>query len=492
MPKLLIIDDEPAIAAALRPGLESQKIEVITAESAQEGLTRIASDEPHAILLDIFLPDLSGLELFERIHEKDNRIPVILMTGHGTTETAITAMMLGAFDYVPKPFSFARIRELIQRALEIGQSMRAMGSGPDKPSEVASLSESMVGRCPAMQEVYKMIGRLAPQDGIVLIRGESGTGKELVAQAIFRHSRRSKGPFLAINCAAIPEALLESELFGHEKGSFTGADRKRVGKFEQCNGGTLFLDEIGDMPLLTQTKVLRVLQDQQFERVGGADTIRTDVRVVAATNRDLEEMVTSGQFRNDLYYRLNVFTLALPPLTERTEDIPLLMDHFIGRFNREMGRDIRRVSPESMEILARYPWPGNLRELQSVVRQSLLPAVGQVLLPEFLPPQVRQFGQPDAGPNSVPASVGSNDWEQFVEERLRSNAKNLYYDWFAKTELYLLTRVLNHTDGNQLRAAGILGITRRSLRNKLKTYGITIERSVKSGDGADDDDDDDE
>jgi DNA-binding NtrC family response regulator len=493
MSKLLIIDDEPAIAAALKPGLEAMKIEVVTAESAAEGLAKIASEAPHAILLDIFLPDLSGLELFQRIHETDDRVPVILMTGQGTTDMAITAMMLGAFEYVTKPFSVAKLREVIQQALEIGLSMRQTQSVEHEPPLETNAAEVMVGRCPSMLEVYKMIGRLAPQDGIVLIRGESGTGKELVAQAIFRHSRRAKGPFVAINCAAIPEPLLESELFGHEKGSFTGAERKRIGKFEQCSGGTLFLDEIGDMPLLTQSKVLRVLQQQQFERVGGMETIQTNVRVIAATNRDLEKMVADGRFRNDLYFRLNVFTLTLPPLRERTEDLPLLVDHFIGRFNREMGRDIRRVAPETQEILARYPWPGNMRELQSVIRQSLLPAVGQILLPEFLPDVVRRGGEAlEPGPSPAHANPGTNEWEQFVEDRLQTGSTHLYYEWFNKAETYLLKRVLQVTDGNQLRASKILGITRRSLRNKLKGLGITIERSVRSTDDVDTDEDDDQ
>jgi two-component system, NtrC family, nitrogen regulation response regulator GlnG len=489
MSKLLIIDDEPAIIAVLKPGLATMNIEVVTADCAMAGLKQIAAESPDAILLDIFLPDLSGLELFERIHETDDRIPVILMTGMGTTESAITAMMLGAFDYVTKPFSFAQIRDVIQRALEVGQAMRAMQT-VDKLPPMELPTESMVGRCPAMQDVYKMIGRLAPQDGIVLIRGDSGTGKELVAQAIYRHSRRKKAPFQAINCAAIPDTLLESELFGHEKGAFTGADRQRVGIFEQCHGGTLFLDEIGDMPPLTQAKVLRVLQNQQFERVGGTQTIRTDVRLIAATHRNLEEMVAAGRFRNDLYFRLNVFTLTIPPLRERIEDLPLLVDHFISRFNREMGRDIRQVSPETMEILTRYPWPGNLRELQSVLRQALLPAVGQILLPEFLPESIRQGGESGTGGSESITGSGIGDWDRFLEERLRGGTKNLYREWTERTELHLLTRVLQRTDGNQLRAAEILGITRRSLRNKLRQLGITIERSVKSAD--DDEDEDDE
>ena len=244
-----------------------------------------------------------------------------------------------------------------------------------------------------MQEVYKAIGRVAPQDVTVLILGESGTGKELVARAIYQHSRRAAGPFLAINCAAIPETLLESELFGHEKGAFTGADRRRIGKFEQCHGGTLFLDEIGDMTPLTQTKVLRVLQEQQFERVGGNETIQTDVRVIAATNRDLEQLIAAGQFRSDLYYRLNVFTIRLPPLRERDDDLPLLVMHFLRRFSRELGKDTYGIAPEALDVLRRHPWPGNVRELQSVLKQALLQATGPILAPESLAPDRHLRGE---------------------------------------------------------------------------------------------------
>src|SRR3954452_17869293 len=254
---------------------------------------------------------------------------------------------------------------------------------------VAGTADALVGRCPAMQEVYKAIGRVAPQEVTVLILGESGTGKELIARAIYHYSDRAKGPFLAINCAAIPETLLESELFGHEKGAFTGADRKRIGKFEQASGGTLFLDEIGDMTPLTQTKILRVLQGQEFERVGGNEPIKADVRVIAATNRDLEKMIAEGTFRGDLYYRLNVYTIKLPALRERGDDLPLLAEHFVRRFARELRKEVRGVAPESVELLRRYPWPGNVRELQSVLKQALLQTTGPVVLPEFLPAAVR-------------------------------------------------------------------------------------------------------
>jgi two-component system nitrogen regulation response regulator GlnG len=311
----------------------------------------------------------------------------------------------------------------------------------------------------------------------VLIRGESGTGKELVARAIYQHSPRSEAPFLAINCAAIPESLLESELFGHEKGSFTGAEQRRIGKFEQCSGGTLFLDEIGDMSPLTQGKVLRVLQDQRFERVGGSQTIQTNTRTIAATHRPLEKMLAEGTFRDDLYYRLNVFTIRLPPLRERLEDLPLLVNTFLKRFSREMGREVRMAAPGTLEILAQHDWPGNMRELQGVLKQALLRASGPVLLPGFLPKHfLEQLEAPKA--SSLPGEQTNES--EFIHERLQADSQNLYAEWFARVERQLLVQVLQFTNGNQLNASKLLGITRRSLRGKILTHGIAIERSVST------------
>jgi two-component system nitrogen regulation response regulator GlnG len=328
-----------------------------------------------------------------------------------------------------------------------------------------------------MQEVYKAVGRVAPQDVTVLILGESGTGKELVARAIYHYSKRAGGPFLAVNCAAIPENLLESELFGHEKGAFTGADRKRIGKFEQASGGTLFLDEIGDMTPLTQTKILRVLQGQEFERVGGSEPIRADVRVVAATNRDLEKMVAEGTFRQDLYYRLNVYTIRLPPLRERGEDLPQLVTHFVRRFGRELGKDVREVSPEAMEVLRRYPWPGNVRELQSVVKQALLGTTGPVVLPEFLPPAVRRPGGATGD-----AEFDYGGLTAYVEGQLGAGSTTLYADYQGLTDRHLLGLVLRHTGGNLSQAARHLGITRATLRTKLAALGLRADRPTTDED----------
>jgi two-component system nitrogen regulation response regulator GlnG len=322
-----------------------------------------------------------------------------------------------------------------------------------------------------MQQVYKSIGRVAPQDVTVLILGESGTGKELVARAIYHYSSRSQGPFLAINCAAIPETLLESELFGHEKGAFTGADRRRIGKFEQCRGGTLFLDEIGDMTALTQTKILRVLQGQEFERLGGNELIRTDVRVVTATNRNLEQMVAEGTFRGDLYYRLNVYTITLPPLRERGDDLNLLAEHFVRSFSRDLNKDVHGISPDAMDVLKSYSWPGNVRELQSVIKQSLLHATGPVLLPAFLPSGLS--GSPPQ--SSGGAAIGNEDLTQYIRDQLRMGTSSLYSDVQALIDRRLLTEVLTYSAGNLSRAAKYLGISRATLRSRLAALGLSAD-----------------
>jgi two-component system nitrogen regulation response regulator GlnG len=473
MPTLLVIDDEPSILHFFRRAFHEPEVKLLTAESAAEGVEKVAQYHPDVVILDINLPDQSGLKAFQRIHQLDAKIPVIFITGHGTTATAIEAMRLGAYEYLLKPLELDQLTDLVERAFAISRLMRVPAVVPQAgPAEESS--DLLVGRGPAMQEVYKAIGRVAPQDVTVLILGESGTGKELVARAIYHYSRRSAGPFLAINCAAIPEPLLESELFGHERGAFTGADRKRIGKFEQCNGGTLFLDEIGDMTPLTQTKILRVLQDGQFERVGGNETIKTDVRVIAATNRDLDKLRAAGQFRSDLYYRLNVYTIKLPPLRERNDDLPLLVEHFLKRFSRELGKEVHRAAPETLELLRRYPWPGNVRELQSVLKQALLQASGPVLLPEFLPPGIRGEGKA--------APLTGTDLEQFIQERLRAGSRNLYAEWQALTDRQLLTHLLRHTGNNLSQTARILGINRSTLRNKLAALGLTLERSSSAED----------
>ena len=475
MAKILVIDDEPSILHAFRRAFNDPNDTLLTAPDAEEGLALVAREQPDVIVLDLNLPDASSLDAYRQVRGLDARIPVIFITGHGTTETAIEAMKQGAFDYLLKPLELDQVRDLVERAAEISRLGRVPAVVPDEAAAAGTKADVLIGRSPAMQEVYKAIGRVAPQDLAVLILGESGTGKELVARAIYQHSRRASGSFLAVNCAAIPETLLESELFGHEKGAFTGADRRRIGKFEQCSGGTLFLDEIGDMTPLTQAKLLRVLQDGRFERVGGNETIWADVRIIAATNRDLTQMAAAGEFREDLYYRLGVVTITLPPLRDRIKDVPLLIDHFLKRFSPEMGKEVAQIAPDALESLLRYPWPGNLRELQSVLRQALLRAQGSVLLADFLSPMVRGEAPPEAGPR-----FAAVDWEEFLDERLRDGSQDLHAEALTLMERSLLTRVLRFTRGNQLQAAKILGITRGSLRTKIRTLGITIERSVGS------------
>ncbi len=354
---LLVVDDDRAVRHSLRRIFEDSSVEVLTASTAEEGLKMAADRQPDVVLLDIMLPDRSGLDTFTELHERDAQVPVIFITAGEKSETVIKAMKLGAYDYLAKPLDSRQVRALVHRAIEIRRSNHAPVDLPE-PADEDELHEYLVGRSSAMQEVYKSIGRVASQDVTVLIRGESGTGKELVARAIYQYSARSKGPFLAVNCAAIPETLLESELFGHEKGSFTGAESRRIGKFEQCSGGTLFMDEIGDMSPLVQSKVLRLLQEQSFERVGGNETIRTNVRIIVATNRDLDQMVKKGEFRADLYYRLNGFVIKLPPLRERTDDVLALLQHFLRRFNRELGKQIHGISPEALELLLRLSLAG--------------------------------------------------------------------------------------------------------------------------------------
>jgi two-component system response regulator AtoC len=476
MPTLLVVDDEPAIQHAFQKAFRGTH-GLRAAGTAAEAVAALSAERPDVVVLDVRLPDATGLETFHALRKLDARVPIILITGHGTTDLAIEAMKHGAFDYLSKPLELPVLREQIDRAVRSSLLMNTPAALPaESPPPAGDL---LVGRCPPMQEVYKAIGRVAAQDVTVLVTGESGTGKELVARAIYQHGRRADRPFLAINCGAIPENLVESELFGHEKGAFTGADRKRIGKFEQCDGGTLLLDEVGEMPPLAQVKLLRVLQEQAFERVGGAETVRVDVRVIAATNADLEGMTADGRFRKDLFFRLTGFTIPLPPLRDRGDDIRLLLDHYLRRFEREMGKPRTEVPADTLAALTAYPWPGNVRELQSVVRQSLLQMSGSVLLPDFLPAQVTSA---PAAQSPHPAGSGAFDWDAFVADRIATGSETVYAESLVRMEREVLVRVLKYTNGNQLQAARILGITRGSLRTKIRTLGISIGRAVWSDD----------
>jgi two-component system nitrogen regulation response regulator GlnG len=466
MAQVLLIDDDPElIAEQVRHAFPPPTHRIVVARTGADGLARVRTTQPDAVLLDLRLPDRTGLEVFEEIRAHDARIPVVFVTLSKNADAAIEAMKRGAFDYLFKPLDTDQLRRVVGEAVEVGRQMREPTVLTETPPD-EDAGGAIVGACPAMREVYKAVGRVAAQDVPVLITGESGTGKELIARAIYQHSRRSKAAFFALNCAAIPENLLESELFGHEKGAFTGADRRRIGRFEQCNGGTLFLDEIGDMPPALQAKMLRILQEQTFERVGGSETIKADVRIISATHRDLKALAAAGRFREDLYYRLGVFTVHLPPLREREEDLAVLVGYFLRRFGRELGRDVREVSEEAMIRLRAYSWPGNLRELQSVLKQSLLQATGSVLLPTMLP-ELQTVPLPVVSTDAMPVL------EQFIRRRLADSSETLHDEAHRELDRMLLRLVMEHTGGNQFQAAKILGVARQTLRRRLRELQIT-------------------
>ncbi len=468
MPKLLVVDDEESVRYSFRRVFQGDDVLVLTAATAAEGLSAIDREQPDVIVLDLQLPDRSGLELFRDVHAQNPKRPVIFITAHGTTETAIEAMKGGAFDYLVKPVDLDRLSQVLGRAFAAARLM----SGPDV-LPTADAEDRIVGHSPIMQEMCKAIGRVAPQDVNVLILGENGTGKELVARALYQHSRRAALPFLAINCAALPETLLESELFGHEQGAFSGAARRHVGKFEQAGNGTLFLDEIGDMSLGLQAKMLRVLQDQRFQRVGGTETLQTDVRVLAATNQDLPHLVAAGRFRKDLYYRLNAVTISVPPLRDRREDVAELAHYFLFQLNRELGMDLRGFAPEALELLERHAWPGNVRELHGVIKQAMLNASGHILFPEFLPEQLSQRG---ATPSPGGGEDADLDLHSFIDARLREGQGHLHDEVIAAVERLLFAQVLRHTHGHQTQASELLGLSRATLRHKLRALGLAVDK----------------
>ena len=497
--KLLLVDDEADVRYSFRRLFEGPDLEVWEAASGEEALRLIPKVQPDLVVMDIRMAGLSGLETLRRIRQTDPRLLVILMTAYGTTQTAIEAMKLGAYDYLLKPFDVAKLRAAIEQGLKAARDMRqTVAIRPEGSTEEDTLG--LVGRSEPMQQVFKLIGQLAGSDATVLITGESGTGKELVARAIYQHSRRADQPFLAVNCAAIPEGLLESELFGHERGAFTGATQQRIGKFEQCHRGTLFLDEIGDMSLATQAKILRVLQTGRFERVGGNQTLQVDVRILAATNRPLEEMVAARQFREDLFYRLNVVRIHLPPLRERKEDIPLLVEYFLRRIAREQNQGPKSMTAAALEALQGYHWPGNVRELENVLRRASVMAKGEAILPGDLPPEVTGSGgavrpaagaeaRPAGGSTGAAAAVGAEQGTggSEEEEEVVRLAQRLF-QWARRhpdrkvlpaVERELVVQALKETRDNQVRAARLLGITRATLRKRIEKFGIRRELRVE-------------
>lgn len=485
--RLLLIDDEADVQYSFRRIFSSTPIELHTASSGEEGLKQVQRIKPDLVLMDVRMgAGMNGLETLRQLRQVDGRLPVIMMTAYGTTQTAIEAMKLGAYDYLLKPFDVPKLKEIVSEALKASRAMRQTVSyQPILESEDYDLG--IIGRSACMQEVFKLIGQTASTDATVLITGESGTGKELVARAIYTHGRRAKQPFLAINCAAIPEQLLESELFGHEKGAFTGATAQRVGKFEQCNGGTIFLDEIGDMSLSTQTKILRVLQGGSFERVGGNQLVKVDVRVIAATNKPLEEAVAQKSFREDLFYRLNVVRIRLPTLRQRTDDIRLLLDYFLQKFGRKNGGATRGVHPEVLRVLERHNWPGNVRELENVIQRALVVCKADAVMVADLPPEITAVRPEHSLATSAEEVVGPAV-QGFSEAKNIASLAAALFGWarsqpsakvLPAVERELVICALEETKGNQVQAAKLLGITRATLRKRIEKFGIHRELSIR-------------
>jgi two-component system nitrogen regulation response regulator GlnG len=479
MSKLLLIDDEADVQYSFQRIFNSPEIELTTASSGEEGLRLIPKFKPDLVIMDVRMGGITGLETLRRIRMIDSKLLVILMTAYGTTQTAIEAMKLGAYDYLLKPFDVPKLKEIVADALKAARDMKQVVSyQPLLEKEDYELG--IVGRSEPMQRVFKLIGQLAASDATALITGESGTGKELVARAIYHHGNRSQQAFLAVNCAAIPEQLLESELFGHERGAFTGATLQRIGKFEQCNRGTLFLDEIGDMTPATQTKILRVLQSGTFERVGGNQSIQVDVRIIAATNKALEQAVAARQFREDLFYRLNVVRVHMPPLRDRREDIRLLVNYFLKKFAKDQSVPPRAIASASIKALEKYHWPGNVRELENVIRRALVVAKGDAILPGDLPEEIG--GQGPAGPPVVAQPVsgepGSTEIVALARQLFHWARRDPKQKLIPAIERELVIQALKETNGNQVHAAKMLGITRATLRKRVEKFGIQRELNI--------------
>lgn len=473
MEKILIVDDEKNVLSSFKKVFSQEGYSIVAAGNAEEGLSCAQKDAFDLLIMDIRMPGISGLEVFSKFKEIDQKMPIIIMTAYGTTETAIEAMQKGAFDYVLKPFEVPKMKELIEKALAASRIMKTEVSFD--ANEQAG-GERIVGSSSPMQEIYKTIGQVATSDVTLLLRGESGTGKELIARAIYSHSNRKNKPFLVINSAAIPETLLESEFFGYEKGAFTDARERRIGKLEQCNGGTIFLDEIGDMPVSIQTKILRVLEDKSFERLGGNKTIKVDVRLITATNKNIEVFIKEGKFREDLYYRLNVVTIKLPSLRQRKEDIPQLAEYFLNRYNKELDKQVARISPEALAILKKHDWPGNVRELENVVKKALLFSKGNVLFPEgILLQEKTPEKQKDQVVHLQELLAG------LVKKGLANRDSGLYKDVIEEVERVLILETLKQVNGNQSEAAKILGVSRPTLKDKIDKFGMRKVISLQEG-----------
>lgn len=471
-PCVLVVDDDSQITDALSEYLQNFNYNLKIASTGAEALSKIGDPDIAMVMLDINLPDFSGFDVLGKIKEINSSLPVVMMTGFVSTEAAIEAMKMGAYEFITKPFDIEKIASLVNQVLKKSPHLQGLETF-SKEKEL--IPGDIVGRSPEMMEIAKLIGQVAASDASILIHGESGTGKELVARSVYKNSLRKDKPFLSVNCAALPDTLLESELFGHEKGAFTGAYTRKLGKFEVCSGGTIFLDEIGDMSPLTQSKVLRVLQEQEFERVGGIDTIKVDVRVIAATNKSLVNMIKEGQFRVDLFYRLKVVSIYLPPLRERRTDIPLMVDHFMKIYCAETGKTLDGISNQALDELMKYPWPGNVRELENNIHTAVVMAKNNVLLPEHFPvlSETTETVRFDL-------EVVEEDYSRMFAEHLNPNFEKIlavseghvYHHLQSGFERALISAALRHTGSNQVKAAELLGISRNTLRDRIAKYGL--------------------
>lgn len=464
--KILIVDDEEIVRYSFKKLFREPGFEISEAANGLDALSAIKKDSPDLVLMDIEMPGLNGLEAIQRIKAMDPQLPVIIMTAFGTSERVIAAMKYGAFEYLEKPFDVARLKAVISDAIETRRI-----SDQDKKFEILPAAdthtgEQIIGMSPAIKEVYKMIGRVAASDVSVLLTGESGTGKELVAKAIHRYSDRSDKPFIAINCAAIPDTLLESELFGFEKGSFTDASHTKEGKFEMADKGTLFLDEVADMSLTLQAKLLRVLQEGTFERLGSNKVMKVDVRVISATNKNLENAIAGKNFREDLYYRLKVISITLPPLRVHPEDIPLLTNYFLSRHCKEMKKPQVTVPPETMEALLRHSWPGNVRELENMLKRALLLSKNNVITPDLVHSEI-QSNVPVTKDQPHPA------YPSLIPDNMEDFEGVLFKHVIEKVEKEIINKALAHCKGNQVKTAKFLGISRAMLIERMKNYGLT-------------------
>jgi len=460
--KVWVIDDDHSIRWVLEKALQRAQMEVTGFSDASEALNVLQHDRPDVIISDIRMPGMDGLSFLERIQERHKDLPVIIMTAHSDLESAVSAFHGGAFEYLPKPFDIDEAIEQVRRACRHSQQAR-------KAVAVEALdSPEIIGEAPAMQEVFRAIGRLARSNVTVLINGESGTGKELVAQALHRHSPRASNPFIALNMAAIPRDLMESELFGHERGAFTGAQTRRLGRFEQADGGTLFLDEIGDMPAELQTRLLRVLADGEFYRVGGHEPVKVDVRIIAATHQHLEELVEKGAFREDLFHRLNVIRIHIPALRERREDIPLLMQHFLSTSAQELGTELKTLRPETIEALQKIRWPGNVRQLENTARWLTVMSSGQDIHVEDLPPELKVDGKIES-----PSSGWQSMLRTWVQQKLQQGEVNILGEALPAFETVMIKVALEHTGGRRQEAAQLLGWGRNTLTRKIKELKLS-------------------